>query len=333
MATLKDVANEAQVSQATVSRILNNDETLTVPEETRNKVIQAAHKLNYQSKRKTTAPKNQFTLGIVQWYSLEQEISDPYYLSIRQGVERFCQKNNIAIIRSFKDDGNHELNLKDVDGLVCIGKFSEKEVSQFENITRNLIFLDMTHEKINSATVTLDFKQAIKDALDYLVGLGHQKIGYLGGFEQLNDNSFYRDTRFEAFQNYCLDHKIEFIPYTLIDQFTSESGYKMMSELIATQMIPDAIVAGSDPIAIGAMRAIQDHNLKIPEDISIIGFDDIQAASYTNPPLTTIYAPALEMGEFGVAQVFYLKQFKLATKTKLPCTLIERESCQSKTKQ
>ncbi len=330
MATLKDVANEAKVSQATASRILNNDETLTVPDETRNKVIQAASKLKYQPKRKPAKGKKSFTIGVVQWYSLEQEINDPYYLSIRQGVERFCQKNNIAIIRVFKDDDSHEQKLKDIDGLVCIGKFSIEEVMQFEKITKNLIFLDMTHEKINSPTVTLDFNQAICDALDYLTTLGHRKIGYLGGVEHLNDNTIYPDMRYETFQKYCLEHSIDFEPYTLFDQFSSESGYKMACELISTGTLPDAIIAGSDPIAFGAMRAFQDHSLKIPEDISIIGFDDIQGASYTNPPLTTIYAPASEMGEFGAAQVYYLKNIKLAAKTTLPCTLIERDSCKNK---
>ncbi len=84
MATIKDVAELANVSSATVSRILNNDKTLSVPEETRQAVFNAAKELNYIKKRK--APKNEFTIGIVQWYSLQQEIDDPYYLQIRQGI-------------------------------------------------------------------------------------------------------------------------------------------------------------------------------------------------------------------------------------------------------
>ena len=98
MATIKDVAELANVSSATVSRILNNDKTLSVPEETRQAVFNAAKELNYIKKRKAT--KNEFTIGIVQWYSLQQEIDDPYYLQIRASVSRklFCLQNNINVI-------------------------------------------------------------------------------------------------------------------------------------------------------------------------------------------------------------------------------------------
>ncbi len=326
MATLKDVANEAQVSQATASRVLNNDNTLTVPEDTRQKVLQAAKKLNYQKKRKNVLKKS-YTLGIVQWYTLQQEIDDPYYLSIRQGVEKFCKENGVAIVRAFKDDTNYKHTLLDVDGLVCIGKFSVDEVKEFEKITKNVIFLDMTIENITSHTITLDFYQAIKSALLYLVELNHKKIGYLGGKELLGDNTYYHDIRKEAFIMYCQNLNIDYLPYTLEDEFTSESGYKMMCELIKNDSLPEAIITGSDPIAIGAMKALQDHNISTPEDISVIGFDDIPSASYTNPPLTTISAPALEMGEYGASIVYYLKSMSLPFKMTLPCTLIKRDSC------
>ncbi|MDD3809142.1 MAG: LacI family DNA-binding transcriptional regulator [Erysipelotrichaceae bacterium] len=331
MATLKDVANEAQVSSATASRILNNDSTLNVSEDTRQKVFQAAQKLNYIKKRKS-ASKNSFTIGIVQWYSLQQEIDDPYYLYIRQGVEEFSRKNNIAVVRAFKDDFDYKKNLTEIDGLVCIGKFSDGEVEEFEAMSDNIIFLDMESANVKSKTVTLDFRQAITTALNYLKELNHKTIGYLGGKELLGDNTYYHDTRKEIFIGYCQQNQIDYLPYTLEGEFTNESGYKMMSELIEKDQLPEALITGSDPIAIGAMRSLHDHGIEVPENISIIGFDDIPAASFSNPPLTSVSAPAQEMGELGASVVYYMKDMNLPFKMTLPCKLTVRNSCKQRSK-
>ena len=127
MPTIKDVAKLAQVSSATVSRILNNDATLSVPEETRRTVLQAAETLHYIKKRR--APKHIYTMGIVQWYTLAQEMEDPYYLQIRQGIETFCEQNGVRIQRIFKADWQNTDALPAVDGLLCVGKFTRQEGS------------------------------------------------------------------------------------------------------------------------------------------------------------------------------------------------------------
>lgn len=328
MATIKDVAQLANVSSATVSRILNNDQTLSVPEETRQTVFNAAKELNYIKKRKPA--KNDYTIGIVQWYSLQQEIDDPYYLQIRQGIENFCLKNNINVIRTFRSDQNYLDSLKEADGLVCVGKFNNKEISQFKKISNKIIFLDMTSPNNDDSTITLDFNKAIIDMLNYLKSLNHHKIGYLGGKEYLEDNVLYHDVRKEIFIDYCKNNDIEYEPYIIEDQFTTESGYSMMMDLINQKKLPTAIFCASDPIAIGALRALQEHNINVPNDISLVGFDDIKAASFTNPPLTTIFAPASLMGEYGASVVYHiLSKYNTPTPMliKLPCTLVERESC------
>ncbi len=327
MATIKDVAAKAHVSTATVSRILNYDKTLSVPEETRNAVFQAAKELNYIKKRKPL--KNQFTLGMVQWYSLQQELDDPYYLQIRQGIENFCIQNNIHLIRTFKNDDLGEL--KNVDGLICIGKFSKPEQDEFKKLSSHIIFLDMLSDDYLDSTITLDFYHAVNDVMDYLVSLNHHKIGFLGGKEYLNDQSVYHDLRKEIFESYCRKHDIEYLPYVKEDLFTVESGYAMMSELILANNLPTAIFCASDPIAFGAIRALNEHNIRIPEDISIVGFDDIKQASFTTPPLTTVYAPTTQMGEYGANIVYHLlSQYDSSTALHItiPCTLIERESTQ-----
>ena len=328
MATLKDIAKEANVSIATVSRILNNDPTLSVPENTRNNVLDAARRLHYIKKKKTEQTKQ---LCLIQWYSLQQEINDPYYLTLRQGVEDYCQKNNIALTRIFKDDINKEETLKGTDGIICIGKFSQDHINDLKKYNDSIILLDMDFENIKDCSIMLDFDQALKQTVEYFKDLGHTHIGYLGGIEYLDNNEQYTDTRKSSFMKYCHQYGMTYEHYIQEGEFTSASGYEMMCRLIDSNHIPTAIFAASDPIAIGAMKALYDHGYKVPDDISIIGFDNIDAANYTNPPLTTFYAPSFDMGQFGAKllhQALKDKTKLLPMRVQLPCYLIERESCQ-----
>ena len=180
MTTIKDIAVSAGVSPATVSRILNNDTTLNVSPETRQKVLDTAHSLNYKKKSRASS-KSAYTLGIVQWFSPQQELEDNYYLLIRQGIEDFCMQNCIHVVRTYKADIHYMDALKQVDALVCVGKFSKDEIQQFRELTSSIIFLDMPVGDSTVSTITLDFVHAMQAGLDYLTSLGHQKIGFLSG--------------------------------------------------------------------------------------------------------------------------------------------------------
>ena len=139
MATIKDIAELAKVSSASVSRILNNDPTLSVPKETRQRVLDAANQLGYKKKNKKVYD-TVMTLGIIQWISPIEESNDPYYLSIRQGVEEYCFKNKIAIKRVFKTDVDYLNQLEDIQGLVCIGKYSQKILKHIKRYVQMLFF-------------------------------------------------------------------------------------------------------------------------------------------------------------------------------------------------
>lgn len=328
MATIKDIAKIANVSTAAVSRILNMDETLNVSPETRQKVLDTAQKLNY-IKRNRPSAKMAFTLGIVQWFSSQQELEDSYYLLIRQGIEDYCFAHNIQIVRTYKSDRNYADALKSVDCLICIGKFSEKEVAFFEELKPSILFLDMPVENPKISTVTMDFEQAIGEGLKYLTSLGHRDIGFLTGREYVGDNQLYPDYRKEAFIRYCDEHGIHYRPYLKEGSFLIDSGYEMMCQLIDSGTIPTAIFAASDPIALGAMKALGEQGLSVPGDVSVIGFNDIRIAEFTVPPLTTIHAPAYHMGRYGAAILQHVIHEGAATalKIKLPCELIVRDSC------
>ena len=190
----------------------------------------------------------------------------------------------------------------------------------------------MIVENIEITSISLDFRQAVNDAVNYLFNLGHKDIGFLGGIEKLEDGTVYPDKRLSAFENACENKGINYKNYILQDKFTTASGYSMMKGLIESERVPSAIFAASDPIAIGAMRALQENGYKIPEDVSIIGFDNTELSGYTNPPLTTMSAPVYAMGIYGIEVIntmLHSKNNKLLSPMKIymPCPIKIRNSC------
>lgn len=327
MATIKDIAAEAGVSPAAVSRILNNDATLSASMETKQRVWEAAKRLHYHKTK--SVGKAAFQLGIVQWFSAEQEMQDSYYLLIRQGIEDFCMKNSISIVRTFRSDANYLEVLKNVNGLICIGKFSKEEVTQFIQICRNIVFLDMAVNNYEITTITMDFHQAVECGLDYLMELGHQKIAFLGGVEYAGDGELVMDERKKSYVSYMKKKKLDYKHFICEGSFSTTSGYEMMERLLSREEHPTAVFAASDAIALGAIKAIQNHGLSVPGDISVMGFNDTEMGAYTTPALTTIHAPAYDMGQHGANFLYVSSNLSISTplKVKIPCYLVKRDSC------
>lgn len=330
MATIKDIASAAGVSAAAVSRILNNDETLNVSPETRQKVLDTARELHYV-KRGRPSVKSLFTLGIIQWFSSQQELEDNYYLLIRQGIEDYCLSHNIQIVRTYKSDINYMDVLKDVDCLICIGKFSQEEISYLYEMNSCILFLDMPVNDDRISTIIPDFGEAVTEALDYLTGIGHREIGFFTGKEYIGENHLYPDYRKKVFIDYCDAHDLIYEPYIQEGVFQISSGYEMACNLINGGKLPTSIFAASDPIAFGAIKAFTEHGIRVPEDISIVGFDDINMAQFSAPPLTTVSAPAYHMGMYGASILQHLLREHPgpALKIKLPCKLVVRNSCKA----
>lgn len=330
MATLREIAQQSGVSLGAVSRILNNDTTLNVTATTRQHVLEVAAALGYEKKPRTSHAGKSVTFGILQWVSPDRELEDPYYLSVRLGVEDYCISNSLKVVRAFRSDADYKYALTGVDALVCIGKFGNDEISSFMEICPKLILVDMYTNRFEYNSISLDFEAAICDVMDGFKNKGFKNVGYLGGLEYLGADSIYPDRRRELFIQKALEHKMNYKDYFIEGDFSSESGYSMMKSLIASGRLPEAIFAASDSIAIGALRALSEAGIQVPGDISIVGFNDISAAAYTTPALSTVHAPAFEMGSY--AACFLHKDYELYTRLKmplhmtLPCGLILRDS-------
>ena len=330
MATIKDIAKAANVSAAAVSRILNFDETLNVSQETRQKVFDTAKALNYVKRTKSSS-KSATTIGIVQWFSSKEELEDSYYLLIRQGIEDYCLSHNIQIIRTYKSDVNYFDSLKDTDGIICIGKFSKSDIDFFTKSNKSTLFLDMNIKDADISCITIDFKDAVNQVMDYLTELGHEDIGFITGQEVI-DGAIYPDEREKSFIDYCRTHNVNYKSFSKKGAFKVDSGHKMTLELIDAGTLPTAIFAASDPIAIGAIKALNENGYRVPEDVSVVGFNDISLAQFTMPPLTTVHAPAYHMGYYGAVVLQHIIRADMGTamKIKLPCKLVTRNSCKAK---
>lgn len=300
MATMKDVAKAANVSIATVSRILNGDLTLNVREETREAVFEAAKELNYELKIRKVS--DGITYGIVQWISSYEEKDDNYYFNIRMSVENYCVLNNINIKRYYRENLDNVFLDKDIDGLLCIGKFSNELAHRLSKQYKNIVFVDSNPNFNKYNSVYSNFKAATKIALDHFVENGHTCIGYIGGREYLDEahTKLFLDHREKIYFDYIKENNLsnnnnQFV-YT--GEYSADFGYDSATQMLESGSYPTAILCGNDVIALGALSALNE--LGYLDKISVIGFNNSPMAQYYNPPLTTINVDTRYMGELAV---------------------------------
>ena len=281
MATLKDIASLAKVSIATVSRVLNQDESLSVTEETRHRILTAADELGYTRHQKSgNFKKEKHQIAIIQWVSEEDELDDVYYYNIRLGIEKRAQELDYEILRYFNDI---PFNLaEEVIGVICIGKFSKSQISDFEALGKPLVFVDSDTLTQGHPCITTDFENAVQTALQYLKNQGCQSIGLLTGEEKTTDlQEIIPDSRRRAYRNFCIEEGIYDANLILKGNFSALSGYELIKAKLETEeKLPDAFFAASDSLAIGALRAFQEANLIVPDQIQIISFNDTNTHTF-----------------------------------------------------
>ncbi|MGR3765886.1 LacI family DNA-binding transcriptional regulator [Rossellomorea sp. NS-SX7] len=333
MATLKDIAQKAGVSLATVSRVLNYDASLSVTDETKKKIFQIAQDMNYKTLRNRKDPQqinDRLQFGLVYWYSDQQEMADPYYMAVRNGVERECQERNIDLVKLFKNGNTIDPSrLTELDGIIAVGKYSQSEIDAFEKAARQLVLVDYSPSD-DYDSVVVDFRKAMTEVLDYLLSLGHERIGYIGGKEYVLEEEPIRDEREVTFREYLSLKGLHNPAFIWTDgNFTSESGYSLMQEALKKDEVPTAFFVASDSMAIGAIRALHEEGIAIPEEVSIVGFNDIATSKFLQPSLTTVKVYTEFMGESAVELLLDQIQSKreLAKKVVVPVHLVKRESC------
>lgn len=328
MATIKDIAEKAGVSPATVSRVLNYDPDLSVGQDTKQKIFEVAEALNYtKHKQKKHA---QAALRLVQWYDSEEELQDLYYLAIRLGIEKRAEELGIRLVK----ENLHELSDEAVAGTIALGKFDQKQSKLLKKLTGALLFVDSNDTIRNQNCLVVDFKQSVELVIDHFIRESHEKIGILSGIEYTKESHHeIPDPRFYVFKDHLMRLKLYQEKYHFSGAFTVAGGYQATKNFLATtDDLPSALFASSDALAIGAMRAIQEFGLRIPEDISVIGFNDMSVAKYVSPALSTIRVYTEWMGELAVNTILELtkEEAPVTRKITLATELILRDSTRIK---
>lgn len=304
MPTIRDIARLASVSPATVSRVLNMDDTLSVADSTKQRIFEVAEELNYKPTKKNKIRKSMKNIGLVSLYKKNKEISDPYFLSIRMGIERRCVERNVTVKKIYNHEtSDYEEIFKKLDGLILVGHFSAEEAFLIRRYNQNLVFVDNSPDSNLYDSVVSDMMSATRKVVDYFVNTGHKKIGFLGAENfhgWMSDKQIVKDERTIAFGAYMKYLDLPFESYMREGEFESSSGYEMMQDIIGKGDVPTAIFASSDLIAIGAMRAIHEAGLRVPEDICLVGFDDLPTTDYLTPTLSTTRIHSEFMGEKSV---------------------------------
>lgn len=329
MATIKEVAAKAGVSIATVSRVLNFDESLNVAEATKKRIFETAEALQYVSSSKRKSKEKPVMIGIAQWYTEEEELRDPYYLAIRIAVEKLCDKEKIEFKRITP---SYEKNMqgKIFDGVIAIGKFGREEVTYLSSLCKEVIFVDFSPEEEVYDSVLTDYKRGTLKALKYLYELGHRRIGYIGGEEYISgQENCIDDEREHAYLEFMKEKGLEDRCFVLKGEFKPEVGYKLMKEALENKDYPTAFFVASDPMAIGAYKAVSEKGLVVGKDVSIIGFDDIYTAQFLTPALTTVkvYTEFMAETAFEALKERLHSGRKISKKILIPTEFIIRESC------
>lgn len=293
--TIQDVAKEAGVSIATVSRVLNK--STSVAQGTRETVMDAITRLDYRPNllgRNLRRTETKLVLALL------PNIANPFYSRIVKGIEDVARKNGYNVMLC-NTDSNAEreqvylelLKNRLADGVIFMA--SELNGKKLTEIGGNFPVVQCCEYKegVQIPLVSIDNYNAAKKAAKHLISLGHKRIGMISC-----NNSFASTMRREqGFMSAMEEAGLAFDDrYTVYGDYSFKSGHRMASSLLALNERPTAIFAISDMMAIGVLRAGREKGLKVPEDLAVVGFDNISFASMCNPMLTTISQPKYDLG-------------------------------------
>jgi DNA-binding LacI/PurR family transcriptional regulator len=330
--TIYDVAKIAGVSPSTISRVMNTPEI--VAEDTRQKVTNVVKELAYipnmmaanMPRRKTNY------IGLI-----IPDITNIFFSNLVRGVQDVCEKRGYSVLVVNSDDSQkkegHYLKLlysRRVDGIIMTvagyreEKFPEEEISLLKKMC--IVFIDREINGLNAPIIEVNNFKGAYSAVKYLLKMGHKKILYLAGIEGTKTNQERRKAYLAALEEANINWKKE-----IVGNFRLDAAYQKIidywPQLKNSVELPTAIFAANDLMAIGALKAFTQLKVRVPEDISIIGFDNIPFSDCTYPPLTTIAQPTYLMGQKAVETLIKLiNKKKIKKSVELETELIERDS-------
>ena len=336
MKTINDIARITGVSTSTVSRVLNNHPS--VSPRTRTKVIEVIKKCDYRPNAiaRSLTTKKSYTIGMFGAIFPETNyvfhLNNDFFKDIIYGFEVVLGEKGYDLLY-FTNVNLRDLSFTDkcrnrnVDGAIFLG-FSKDTPNLADFLKEEIpaVFIDTNITAKRVSYVTSTNVLGAGQAVNYLYQLGHQKIGFIRGIKGQST----AQERIKGFKQALVEKGLRYNQdWVISGSYSREHGYWAMNKILENKSIPTAIFC-QDLIAFGAYKAVKEHGLKIPEDISIIGFDDIDMCSYVNPPLTTIRQDRYRMGRAVGTLLLDIIDFNDdISPIRVPTEIVERDSCRS----
>lgn len=334
MVSIKDVAKLAGVSTATVSRALANPDK--VQDKTREKVLAAVEKTGYVANSLARSFRTRRTRSIV---VLVPDITNSFFANIIQGIEQVARKNSYRILLGDmqNDPGNARAYgelcaQRQADGLISLGRtipFSyTKNRKTMDPSWPPMVMACEYDDVIHVPGVGIDNEAAALEGVRYLGAQGHSQIAYINGPK---DSPLCKD-RLKGYRKGMAELGVRRTGGLVYrGDFTLDSGAQAARAICEDKELPTAIFAANDAMAIGALQVLKNHGVRVPGDISVMGFDDIKFASYCDPPLTTIHQPRREIGALSMQMILEQLDEKggVGKRVQLPFKLVVRASVAS----
>ncbi len=334
---IRDIAKMAGVSPSTVSMVLNNKHGIS--EETRKKVLDVAKASGYNSKKRGQLSANNIN-GQIRFIKYKREgflveRNGDFISNVIDGVEFTASERSFNL--SFSNVLCTELqemidsiNKQDTDGVIFLGtEFDSASAHLLKAIKAPVVILDNQFKNKDFDAVVMDNEAGVFMAIEYLKSLGHTEIGHIKSTIRI-DNFIAREAGFKA----ALDQlELEYNQNFICESVPNiDKSYEMMKEYLkAAKTLPTAFFADNDIIAIGAIRALKEEKIKVPEDISVIGFDDLQISGVVEPPLSTIKIYKMTMGQQAVTRLIDKISSGADEKTKIlvgPKLIVRKSTCE-----
>lgn len=300
MATIIDVAKLARVSKTSVSRYLNEQDRGHMSDETKERIKDAIEQLNYapNNAARSLKGKSSKVIGLV-----INDLANPFFLQMIQGIETELRDSGYNILMCDSNlDVNREieclrmLEQRRIDGILIVGVNLPVQHLMDLNIQVPVVLLERDSGSSRFDSVKIDNYSGAYAAVQYLIEKGYTKIAHIRG----NQASMMAVQRKEAYEAALREHGYEpAMEYEVDGYYTLEGGYSAMEALMELKDVPRAVFCANDMSAIGALRYLIEHNYRVPEDIALVGYDDITVASLVTPALTTVRQPVMELAKIG----------------------------------
>lgn len=283
MATIKEIAELANVSPATVSRVLNQDETLVVTPEVRNLIFKISHELKYIPPKMRRAQKDKkITIGVADWHIVRKDRPDMRVESLGYIAAAMESKAELTFQRIVYGEEQR------VDGIIAFGSFSAEEMEFLRGLSFVILFVNSDQKNYEFDQIIMDYEQGLKDMVHYLIDQKeYRSIGYIGGVYVENGVKI-GTRRLRSLREILTDRDCYEDKYFRVGEISRESGYALTKELISNKDVPEVLILGNDELAEGALEAIKEQKYRIPKDVAVVIYRDIETLQTKYPTYTNL---------------------------------------------